>query len=131
MSFLPIASYIYTRPIGILIWVFAIVLRDLGSIPDWVIPMTQKMVLDGSLFNTRHNKVQIKGKWSNPGKGVVSSLTPWCSSYWKRSFWVTFDYSWPTYLYISSSSSSCDDSTEFLDSLSPTIPIIQHFWQLF
>ena len=31
------------------------------------------MVLDASLFNTQHYKVQIKSKCSNPGKGVVSS----------------------------------------------------------
>ena len=24
-------------------------------------------------------------KWRNPGKGVVPSPTPWCSSYWKES----------------------------------------------
>ena len=26
-----------------------------------------------------------RGKWSNPGKGVEPSPTPWCSSYWKGS----------------------------------------------
>ena len=31
-------------------------------------------------------------KWSNPGKGVAPSLTPWCSSYRKRSLRVTLDY---------------------------------------
>ena len=35
---------------------------DLGSIPDRVIPKTQKMILDASLLNTQHNKVWIKGK---------------------------------------------------------------------
>ena len=35
---------------------------DLGSIPGRVIPKTQKMVLDASLLNTQHYKVQIKGK---------------------------------------------------------------------
>ena len=40
-----------------------------------------KMVLDVALFNTQHYKIQINGKWSNPGKGVVPSTTPWCSSY--------------------------------------------------
>ena len=30
-------------------------------------------------------------KWSNPGKGVAPSLTPWCSSYRKGSLWVTLD----------------------------------------
>ena len=33
-----------------------------GSIPGWVIPKTQKMVLDATLFNTKHDKVRIKGK---------------------------------------------------------------------
>ena len=31
-------------------------------IPCWVIPKTQKMVLDAALFNTQHFKVRIKGK---------------------------------------------------------------------
>ena len=64
---------------------------NLGSIPGWVIPKTQKMVLDASLLNTQHNKVRIKGKWSNPGKGEVPSPTPWCSSYRKGNFRVTLE----------------------------------------
>ena len=32
-------------------------------------------------------------KWSNPGKGVASSPTPRCSSYWKGSLLVALDYS--------------------------------------
>ena len=47
---------------------------DRGSIPGWVIPKTQKIVLDDSLLNTQHWKVQTKGKWSNPEKGVVPTL---------------------------------------------------------
>ena len=35
---------------------------DPGSIPGRVIPKTQKMELDASLFNTQHYKVRIKGK---------------------------------------------------------------------
>ena len=35
---------------------------DQGSIPGWVIPKTQKIVLDATLLNTLHYKVQIKGK---------------------------------------------------------------------
>ena len=35
---------------------------DLGSIPGRVTPKTLKMVLDASLLNTQHYKVQIKGK---------------------------------------------------------------------
>ncbi len=51
---------------------------DLGSIPDHVIPKTLKMLLDTSLLNTQHYKVCIKGKWSNLGKEVVPSPTPFC-----------------------------------------------------
>ena len=42
--------------------VFANGLRDQGSIPGWVIPKTQKMVVDATFFNTQHYKVRIKGK---------------------------------------------------------------------
>ena len=42
-------------------------------------------------------------KWSNSGKGVVPSPTPWCGSYRKGSLRVTFDYCRQLYLlYISS-----------------------------
>ena len=40
-------------------------------------------------------------KWSNPGKGVAPSSTPWCSSYRKGSLWVTLDYGHQLYLLIS------------------------------
>ena len=43
------------------------------------------MVLDASLLNTQHYKVQIKGE-------VEPSPTSWCSSYWKGSLRVTLDY---------------------------------------
>ena len=32
-------------------------------------------------------------KWSNPGKGVAPSPTPWCSSYWKGRLLVALNYS--------------------------------------
>ena len=35
---------------------------DQGSIPDQVIPKTQKIVLNAALLNTQHYKVRIKGK---------------------------------------------------------------------
>ena len=35
---------------------------DPGSISGRVIPKTQRMVLDPSLFNTQHYNVRIKGK---------------------------------------------------------------------
>ena len=42
--------------------VFTIAPGDQGSIPNWVILKTQKMVLDTSRLNTQHYKVHIKGK---------------------------------------------------------------------
>ena len=65
---------------------------DQSSIPGWVIPKTQKMVLNATLLNPQHHKVKIKVKWSNPGKGVAPSPTPQCSHYWKGSLQVTLDY---------------------------------------
>ena len=54
------------------------------------------MILNVSLLNTQNYKVRIKGKWSNPDKGVAPS-TPGCSSYWKGSLRVALDYDRPTY----------------------------------
>ena len=45
-----------------MIKVFVNGLGDPGSIPDRVIPKTQRMVLDASLLNTQHYKVRIKSK---------------------------------------------------------------------
>ena len=42
--------------------VFTYGLVDWGSTPGWVIPKTQKMVLDATLLNSQHYKVKIKGK---------------------------------------------------------------------
>ena len=36
--------------------------EDQGSIPGWVIPKTQKMVLNATLLSTQNYKVWIKGK---------------------------------------------------------------------
>ena len=55
------------------------------------------MVLDVSLLNTQHYKVRVK--WSNPGKGVAPSPTPWCSSYRKGSILITLDYGRQLYFY--------------------------------
>ena len=55
--------YIRKPDIGIMVSVFADIPGDLDSIPDQVIPKTQKkMVLDATLLNTQHCKVRIKGK---------------------------------------------------------------------
>ena len=83
--------------IGIMVRVFANDPGDRGPIPDRIIPKTRKMVLDAHLLNTRYRKVRIKGKWNNPRKGVVPSLTPWCSSYCKGSLQFSLDYGQLTY----------------------------------
>ena len=72
---------IFDLYIGTLGRVFVNGPEDQGSIPGQVTPKTQKMVLNAPLINTQHYKVQIKGKWSNPWKGVVPSFTPQCSGY--------------------------------------------------
>ena len=76
------------------------VLGDWGSIPGQVRAKIQKMVLDIFLLNTHHYKVRIKGKGSNPEKGVVPSLTLLCSSYWKESLQVALDYGQRMYNFI-------------------------------
>ena len=53
---------VLNRAIGLMTWVFANGRGDRGSFPDWVIPKTQKMVLDAALRYTQHYKVHIKGK---------------------------------------------------------------------
>ena len=86
--------------IGIMVRVFANGLEDLGSILGRVIPKTQKIMLDAVLLNTQYYNVRIKSKWSNPRKGVVSSPTSWCCSYWKGNLSVFLDYGPPaTYIY--------------------------------
>ena len=62
------------QPISITVRVLANAPGDRGSVPGRVIPKTQKMIVDATLFNTQHYKVRIKGKWSNPGNGVAPPL---------------------------------------------------------
>ena len=52
----------YIWPICLMGRVFANGQGDWGSIPNQVIPKTQKMVLDASLLNMQHYKVWIKSK---------------------------------------------------------------------
>ena len=49
---------------------------DWGSIPGKIMPKTQKMVLDATLLNIQHYKVQIKGKVEQSrGKNCTLSYT--------------------------------------------------------
>ena len=60
-------------------WVFANDPGDRSSIPDRVIPKTEKMALDATLLKTQFYKVSIKGKVKQCR--VAPFPTPWCSSY--------------------------------------------------
>ena len=55
-------NYLYYWAIGLMSRVFANGLGNRGSIPDRIIPKTQKMVLDAALLSLQHYKVKIKGK---------------------------------------------------------------------
>ena len=78
--------------IGLVVRVFANGPGDQGSIPGRVIPKTQKIVLDASLLNTQHYKVQIKGKVEQFREGIAPSPTPWSSNNRKGNLRVTLDY---------------------------------------
>ena len=54
-------------------------LGDQSSIPDQVIPKTQKMVLDSAWLNTQHYKIRIKGKVEQSREW--SSTLPYISVY--------------------------------------------------
>ena len=49
----------------------------------------KKIVLDAYLVNIQHYIVQIKSKWSTPGKIVSPSSTIRCSHYWKGSLQIS------------------------------------------
>ena len=72
--------------------VFANDLGDMGSIPGHVIPKTLKMIRDAPCLILSNIRYISRVKWSNPGKGLAPSPTPWCSSYCKRSLLVALDY---------------------------------------
>ena len=57
-----IDGLVFVGDIGMMVRVFVNGPRDLGSIPRWVIPKTQKMEIEASLLNTQHYKVGIKDK---------------------------------------------------------------------
>ena len=63
--------------IGIMSRVFTDGPGDPGSIPGWVIPKTQNMVLDAAFLNTQRYKVRIKDKMEQSKKW--SSALPYTS----------------------------------------------------
>ena len=85
--------------VHLMVRVFANGPGDLGSIPGWVKPKTEKKKWYLTPPCLTLSIIRYGSKvWSNPEKGVASSSTPWCSSYWKRSLQVTFDYGHQLYL---------------------------------
>ena len=68
------------------------------SIQGCVIPKTQKWYLMLPCLTLRNIRYVSRVKWSNPGKGVAPSSTPWCHSYRKRSLLVSLDYGRQLYL---------------------------------
>ena len=88
-------TYIFIyRPIGIMVRGFAMIL---GTRVQFQVKSFQKWYLIYIfLLSTQHYKLQIKGKWSNPGKGVAAFPTPQCCSNWKGSLRVSLNYGWPT-----------------------------------
>ena len=74
-------TYIY-----IYIYVYTLKTQEWYLMPFW---LTLSIIRYGS-----------RVKWSNPGKGVASSSTPWCSSNQKGSLSVALDYCHQLYVYI-------------------------------
>ena len=64
---------------------------DLGSIPGRVILSTQKWYLIYPCLILSIMRYLSMVKWVKPGKGVVPSLTPRYSSYWKGNPRVIFE----------------------------------------
>ena len=85
--------------IGLVGRVFANGPGDLGSITGRVISKILKWYLIPPRLTLSNIRYVSRVKWSNPGKRVAPSPTPWWSSYWKGSHQVTVDYSRPTLLY--------------------------------
>ena len=80
----------------LLLWMYKVFTNgpgDLGSMPGWVIPKTLPCVTL-SIIRWRSRVM-----WSNPGNGLVSSPSLWCSSYRKGSLWITLDYGSQLYLH--------------------------------
>ena len=89
--------YIYTRVSKklchiLITYLFANDPVDRGSIPGRIIPKTLKCYLIPPCLTLSNIRYVSRVKWSNCGKGVASSPTPRCSSYWKGSHLVTLNY---------------------------------------
>ena len=65
--------------------------EDRDSIPGWIIPKTQKWYLIPPCLTLSIIRYGSRVKWNNPGKGLATSHTLRCCSYWKGSLQVTLD----------------------------------------
>ena len=66
---------------------------DLGSIPGHLLLKTlKKWYLIPPCLTLSSIRYVSRVKWSNPGKRVAPSTTPWCNNYWKGSLLVTLNY---------------------------------------
>ena len=77
-------------------------LEDWRTIPGQVISKTKKKkkyLIPPPCLTFSVIRYVSRVKWSNPGKGVAPFPTPWCSSYWKGSLWVTLDYDHQLYFF--------------------------------
>ena len=77
--------------IGLVVRVFANGQGDMGSISGPVIQKTLKWYLMPPCSSLSNIRYVSRVKWSNLCKGVASSPTPRCSSYWGGSLLVALD----------------------------------------
>ena len=96
--------YLFHRPIGIMVWVFANDLGERGSISGRVTPKTQKwyLLLPSFLPSLIPSIIRCgsRVKWSNPEKRVGPSSIPGGSRYWKEHVRVALKYSRQLYVLI-------------------------------
>ena len=90
--------YIYSFTHGMMVRMFAVSPGDLCSFPSRVIPKTQKWYVMPPCLTLSNIRYGSKVKWSNPRIGVAPFPICWCSSYRKKTLWVTLANF--TYLYI-------------------------------
>ena len=74
---------------------------DMDSIPGCVIPKTLKWYLIPPCLKLTNIRYVSRAMWSNPGKGVATSSTPRCCSYWIGSLLVALDYGCQLYNMVS------------------------------
>ena len=86
------ATLILSRIIGLMSRVFANGPGNRGSIPGRVISKTQKWYLMPPCLILSIIRNGSRVKRSNPGRGVVPSTTPRCSSHWKGSLRFSLEY---------------------------------------